>query len=299
MATTRKAELNALLNPLQKAVSGATTSIRALPSVPLPSLPTFSSGDSNGWGATFFSFALALLVVFLILLVVHYAITPIFSFTAGDGGSIPLASTTDGQLVWSKGPPLADVSANVVRILPHGFTIQQDVYIENETTLGNRKRLFFYRSLNPVLVDPAESEDLLVQYPESNLFMYLSPTTNDLIVSAVSVNPTTRDELFESSPTLLNIPTKQVIRLTVILMPQVLEVYLNGKLHGTKTFRYPVKSSDANFYSTPDAFRGTVRAMNFKYWDRPLSAVEVSKSGPPLADKTLFSPEQMTTAQCS
>jgi hypothetical protein len=271
--------------------------MRALPA--MPSLPSFSLGESNGWGGTLFSFALALLVIFLILLVIHYSITPIFSFTAGDGGSIPLASTNDGQLVWTKGPPLADVSANVVRILPHGFTIQQDIYVENETTLSSRKRLFFYRSLNPVLIDPEQQEDLIVQYPESNLFMYLSPSTNDLIVSAVSVNPQTNDELFESSPTLLNIPTKQVIRLTVVLMPQMLEVYLNGKLHGTKTFRYPVKPSETNFYSSPDAFRGTVRAMNFKYWDRPLSAVEVSKSGPPLADKTLFSPEQMTTAQCS
>lgn len=291
MATTRKAELNALLNPIQKTVSGVTSTVRNLPSFKLP------TGSSEGWGPTFFSFALGLLVIFLTLLLIHYTITPVFSFTSGDGGSIPLANTTDGQLVWTKAPPLADVSANLVAILPHGFTLQQDIYIDNELTLTNRKRIFLYRSSGPVVVDPSQTEDLIDQYPESNLFMYLSPNTNDLIVSAITEKPS-GELIYESAPTLVNVPVKQVIRVTVVFLAQVLEVYLNGKLHGTKTLRYPPMLSDAPFFSTPDAFRGTVRVMNLKYWDRALTSVEVSKSGPVLADKSLFSPDEMSTAQC-
>jgi hypothetical protein len=77
-----------------------------------------------------------------------------------------------------------------------------------------------------------------------------------------------------------------------------MEVYLNGKLHGTHTFRYVPKSSEAPFFSTPDAFRNSVRVMNLKYWDRALTSVEVSKSGPPLTDKKLFGSDEMSTAQC-
>ncbi len=307
MATARKLELNALLNPIQKTVSGVTSSVKGMPALGFASGlgSSLSSGigkltntsDSGGMSSVLFGFAFALLVIFLVLLVIHYSITPVFSFTAGDGGSFPLANTTDGQLVWTKEPPLADISANVVGILPHSFSIQQDIYMDNELTLSNRKRIFFYRSSGPVVVDTSQPEDLLTQYPESNLFMYLSPNTNDLIVTAVTKKPN-GDLVFESAPTILNVPVKQVIRLTVVFLPQLLEVYLNGKLHGTRTFRYTPLSTDTYFFSTPDAFRGTVRVMNLKYWSRPLMAVEVSKSGPPLTDKMLYSPDEMATAQC-
>ena len=295
MATTRKLELNALLNPIQKTVSGVTSAVRNMPYGSLMKANVGSEGD--GISGMLFSFAMALFIIFLVLLIIHYSVAPIFSFTSGDGGVFPLANTTDGQLVWTKEPPLADMSGNVQRILPYGFTVQQDIYIDNEMILSNRKRVFFYRSVNPIVVDPTQTEDLLVQYPESNLFMYLSPNTNDLIVTAVT-KKANNDLVFESAPTLLNVPTKQVIRLTVVLLPQIMEVYLNGKLHGTRTFKYTPMTTNTYFFSTPDAFRGTVRVMNFKYWDRALSAVEVSKSSPPLADKALFSPDEMATAQC-
>ncbi len=297
MATTRKLELNALLGPIQKAVTGVTNSVKNIAG-PSVSVPSFSMpADTSALGSGVFSFAIALLLIFLVLIIIHYSITPIFSFTKGDGGIFPLANTTDGQLVWKKGPPEADISANVIRILPHGFTVQQDVYLDNESILSNRKRIFFYRGSGPVIVDPAQPENLFTQYPESNLFMYLSPNTNDLIVTAVTKKQN-NDLYFESTPTLLNVPVKQVFRLTVVFLAEMMEVYLNGKLHSTHTFRYPPLATNTYFFSSPDAFRASVRVMNFKYWDRALSSVEVKNSGPPLADKSLFNPDEMATASC-
>lgn len=292
MATTRQAELNALLSPIQKRVAGVT---RNLPSVSMPSM----SGEGSSWGSFFFSAGIALLFVFTILLIVHYTITPVFSFTKGDGGAIPLANSSDGQLVWTKAPPLADLSANIIKILPHSITLQQDIYMDNESALSNRKRIFFYRSMTPVSIDTSQPEDLFETFPESNLLMYLSPNTNDLIVTAITQNPRTNDLVFESAPTMLNVPIKEVIRITVVLLPQMMEVYLNGKLYGSKTFRFPLISSEAYFFSTPDAFRNSVRVMSLQYWDRPLSSVEVKNAGPPLTDKKLYSPEEMTPAQCA
>ena len=286
-ATARKLELNALLNPMQKTVSNARST-----------LSNVAVGGSDSFSSTLFGFAMALLIVFLILVIIHYSITPVFSFTGGDGGIIPLANTSDGQLVWNKSPPTADLSANVLKILPTNFTIQIDVYMDNEASLSNRKRVFLYRAMNPIVLDNTQAsiwEDFFLQYPESNLFLYLSPNTNDLVVSAVTVRPS-GEAIFESAPTLLNVPIKQVIRITVVFLPQMMEVYLNGKLHGTKTFRFAPKASNAYFFSTPDAFRQSVRVMNFKYWDRALSAAEVFNSGPPLADKSLFSPDEMSSA---
>lgn len=247
--TARKLELNALLSPIQKTVSGVTSR--------MPNFTPRNVGSSGTASTSLFHFALALLVVFLVLLIIHYAITPVFSFTAGDGGSFPLANTSDGQLVWTKAPPLADLSGNVERILPYGFTIQQDIYMDNEASLSNRKRIFFYRSMRPIVVDNSKPEDLFVDYPESNLFMYLSPNTNDLVVTAVTVKRN-GDYVFESTPTMLNVPIKEVIRVTVVFMAQVLEVYFNGKLQGTRTFRFTPRGSNAYFFSSPDAYRASV-----------------------------------------
>ena len=78
MATARKLELNALLNPIQKTVSGVTSSVKGMPALGFASgLGTsLSSGigkltntsDSGGMSTVLFGFAFALLVIFLILI---------------------------------------------------------------------------------------------------------------------------------------------------------------------------------------------------------------------------------------
>ena len=241
---------------------------------------------------------LTLFLIFLILLVVHYTITPIFTFSFGDTGLLPLSDTSDGQLVWTKGPVAFDLSANVLRILPNSFTVQMDVYVENQTILGNADRVLFYRALRPVI--PDSTKTIMEQYPESNLLVRLMADTNDLVVSAVTqITPNLATSTLESTPTILNVPVRQPFRITIILLPQVLEVYLNGRLFGTKTFRYTLKSAPAYFFGPPEPFRTSVRIMNVQYWDRGLTSVEVRKAGPALPDKSAFGPAPVPGAQCA
>jgi hypothetical protein len=230
--------------------------------------------------------------------VVHYTITPIFTFSIGDQGYIPLVQTNDGQLVWTKGPVASDLSANVLRILPNSFTVQMDIYVESERAVGKFDRVLFYRGLRPVV--PDNSLTLMKQYPESNLIVRLLAETNDLVVSGITLADPSNQETasLESTPTILNVPIRQPFRLTIVLLPQVLEVYMNGKLYGTKTFRYPLKSSAAYFFGPPDAYRGSVRIMNVQYWDRALSSAEVRKAGPALPDASLFGPALIPAATC-
>ena len=239
-----------------------------------------------------------LLVLMVILVVVQYTgIFPVFSFMDGDGGYIPIMRTNDAQLVWTNGPVAADLSGNVTKILPCSFTIQQDIYIENETVIGSKRRVFFYRSKTPI-VPQGTTDDLISSYPESNLLMYLLPNTNDLVVSAITKDKEGKLYL-ESAPTVLNVPIRQPFRLTVVFLPQVLEVYMNGKLFGTKTFRYQPQLTTNYFWGPPEQFRNTVRVMNFSYWDRPLMAMEVPKTPPAIPDTSKFNPSGLPTASCS
>jgi hypothetical protein len=295
--TDRARELAKMLGEPMKIFSGSSPSSY--------SNTTYSSNSSTSSFAgpinVTYYIGMILIVLFVILLVVHYTgIYPVFSFMEGDGGYIPIVRTNDAQIVWTDGPARADLSGNVTKILPCSFTVQQDIYLENETTIGSKRRVFFYRSRNYIPNDGTASidtENLIALYPDSNLLMYLLPNTNDLVVSAV-----TRDGggtlHLESAPTILNVPIRKPFRLTVVFLPQVLEVYMNGKLFGTKTFKYPPIQTSSDFWGPPDVFRGTVRTMNFAYWDRPLTAMEVLKTPPALPDASKFNPSGMPSASC-
>lgn len=266
--------------------------------------PSYSSSTNTSSNSTsapvtiVYYIGMILLVLMVILVVVQYTgIFPVFSFMDGDGGYIPIMRTNDAQLVWTNGPVAADLSGNVTKILPCSFTIQQDIYIENETVIGSKRRVFFYRSKTPI-VPQGTTDDLISSYPDSNLLMYLLPNTNDLVVSAITKDKEGKLYL-ESAPTVLNVPIRQPFRLTVVFLPQVLEVYMNGKLFGTKTFRYQPQLTTNYFWGPPEQFRNTVRVMNFSYWDRPLMAMEVPKTPPAIPDTSKFNPSGLPTASCS
>lgn len=290
-----------------KIFSGSSTSSSSWPSWSGSSTSSYTNTSSSSISSfagpinVTYYIGMILIVLFVILLVVHYTgIYPVFSFMEGDGGYIPIVRTNDAQIVWTDGPARADLNANVTKILPCSFTVQQDIYLENETTIGSKRRVFFYRSKKYIPSDGTSSintDDLLALYPDSNLLMYLLPNTNDLVVSAVTRDGDGTIHL-ESSPTVLNVPIRKPFRLTVVFLPQVLEVYMNGKLFGTKTFKYPPIQTSSDFWGPPEAFRGTVKTMNFAYWDRPLMAMEVLKTPPALPDASLFNPSDMPSGSC-
>ena len=261
---------------------------------------SYNTGNSGpGVSGYVWPIIVTLFVVFLILLVVHYTITPIFKFSFGDKGLIPLGNTNDGQLVWAAGPVASDLSANFIRILPNSFTVQMDVYVESERTVSKFDRVLFYRSMRPVV--PIMGDTLMKQYPGSNLIVRLLADTNDLVVSAVTEQDPSNPETatLESTPTILNVPIRKPFRITIVLLPQVLEVYLNGRLFGTKTFRYTLKATPSYFFGPPDMFRTSVRIMNVQYWNRGLNSREVRAAGPALPDVSLFGPLPAPGATCS
>lgn len=250
-----------------------------------------NSAATSQLSSAFLSVFIMLFVLFLVLIIVHFTIRPIFRFGLAGRSLIPLNPTNDGQLVWTRGPVPADLSANVLKILPAGFTVQQDIYLESESLPANRKRVFFYRSNTAVLPGPVRlgsEPELFEQYPETNLIMYLLPQTNDLVVSAITKKG--NETFIESAPTILNVPVRQPFRLTVVFLQNLIEVYLNGRLVGAKTLRYAPRPGTGYFFGPPDIFRKSVRTMNFQYWDRPLLATEVENAPPALAGTDVFGP---------
>lgn len=253
--------------------------------------PTGTSSLSTGGGLWTVAkyLGIVLFVAFLVLLVVHYTYTPIFNLSPGDGGIIPLGiGSSDAQVIWTDGPAAATAKSKFNNLLPCGFTLQMDLFIDRNLELSNTERVVLYRANKPVVPDSTGAKTIFQNYPESNLMVYLQKDTNDLVVSAITQSQT--QIYVESAPTILNAPLKQPFRLTLVYLPNLLEVYMNGRFRGSRVLKNPPLNTISQFYAAPDAFQNTIKVMNLGYWNRPLLAREIAHTAPALASTALFKP---------
>jgi hypothetical protein len=274
---------------------GSTNGKGFLPSF---SLGSFAATDSSTMVQTAFTYlfylSITAFVIFLLLIIVHYTYTPIFSFSAGDGGYIKLASgVADSQIAWEDEPPGSTLITKFTNILPCGFTVSLDVFIDKDLSLSNMERMILYRGKTPVV--PDKTKTLQANYPESNLLIYLQNDTNDLVVSAITSDAT--GSFVESAPTVLNVPIRKPFRVTAVYLPNLLEVYMNGRFIGSRVLKGKPLQTGTQFLPPPEQFQQTVKILNVSYWARPLLAREIVAAPPPLPDASKFKPSDL--AQCS
>lgn len=257
-------------------------------SKPFSSTSSFSLASVDWWTIAKYG-GFVVFVAFLALIVIHYAITPIFILSPGDGGVIPLGvGTSDAQLIWTDEPPPPSVKSKFNNLLSCGFTLQMDLFIDRNLQLSNTERVVLYRASKPVVPDTTGAKTIFQNYPETNLVVYLQKDTNDLVVSAITKDQTRT--YIESAPTVLNAPLRQPFRLTVVYLPNLLEVYINGRFRGSRVLKTLPLNTTAQFYAPPEAFQTTIKIMNLSYWNRPLLAREIAKTAPPLASPESFRP---------
>lgn len=274
---------------------GSTNGKGFLPSF---SLGSWATGDSSTMAKTAFTYlfylSITAFVIFLILIIVHYTYTPIFSFSAGDGGYIKLASgVSDAQIAWEEEPPGSSLLTKFTNVLPCGFTLSLDVFIDKDLSLSKMERMILYRGKNTVIPDATKT--LQANYAESNLLIYLQNDTNDLVVSAITSDAT--GTFVESAPTVLNVPIRQPFRVTAVYLPNLLEVYMNGRFVGSRVLKGKPLQTATQFLPPPEQFQQTVKILDVSYWARPLLAREIVAIRPPLPDASKFKPSDL--AQCS
>jgi len=266
----------------------------------LPSIPSFSftGAESSSLVQTGFTYlfylCISAFIIFLLLVLVHYTYTPIFSFSSGDGGTIPIGSgVSDAQLTWNVEPPGSALKSNFDKILPCGFTLSLDIFVDRDLAVSNTERMILYRGRNAVV--PLATRTLQANYPDSNLLIYLQNDTNDLVVSAVTFDAA--GEYIESAPTVLNVPIRQPFRLSTIYLPNLLEVYMNGRFIGSRVLKGKPKQTSTQFFPPPEKFQQTVKILNVSYWSRPLLAREIASAPPPFPIASDFKPSDLT--QCA
>lgn len=209
----------------------------------VPSYNSLNSNNGTGIRSIFMGIATAALIITLILIVIHYTITPIFKINSGKG-YIPIPGMGNtGQLLWTTYPhePELKESSTILKgdkgDLP--YTVQMDMYFDdlNAGINPNKLRPLFLR-YSPV-TDPTSTT---VNY---SLGIFLEPTVNDMLVQ---VRTTSRDtEVIK----IKNIPSKKPIRVGVTISPSHYEVYYNGRLVGTRALKNPLLQSVGILFGAP------------------------------------------------
>lgn len=237
-----------------------------------------------------FAYIFAILIVLLvILLFVNFFITPIFRLKPGGSGIIPIPGFDDGKLYWNRTSP-GIIQNKDLPIVSQTFdyTINLDVFIENPLQFSRTPRIFFNRG--GVQKQNPTGDTMLSILDNYNIAAALLPDTNDILVSVLNVNNNMENIVVP------NAPVQQPFRLTMVLMQQALEVYINGQLMKTRLFSAPPKNVIGDIHPSSGIEINVTKVRNLKLWPRILTVREIKDSTPSLSRIKQFGGGEMTTA---
>lgn len=225
------------------------------------------------------------IILAIILLFVHFTIRPIFQFTPGGAGVIPIPGFSDSKLYWKKAKDVAILNEtamgiNAIPIQNWSFTL--DIFIKNPTTLQSGNIPIFQR------------EELLTTTPtgpgRSNVHVFLVPGTNDLIVGVTNAVNNVEDVV------LSNVPVQTPFRVGVVILDVAMEVYVNGRLMKTRTFDAPPGNFVGKFAPPQGSAADLVKVRNLQIWTRPTTASEIRYARPALMSASEFQHDKMDSA---
>ena len=252
--------------PAAAAPAGASAISSAPKAFALPSTTTFVSG--------LFYLSTFLFVLFLVLVLIHFTVYPIF-------GALTTKATTaqpDSQSGWMKTPPLKDEPAELTPPLSQDYTLSLEVNVKNDFSVTKAPHIILYNSSvkqASTIVSSATEIDLPRLFSNSNLLVYLDSGKNDMKIAFLRT-----DGKSELISVISNIPLGRTFRLTIVFVltsPSYAEVYINGKLNTTHVFKGTPRSLGDTyyFYPPPSTLGSSIKVGTLYYWPRALSAIEL------------------------
>jgi hypothetical protein len=304
----------------QAAVAQAVAPV-AVPSTGIISLiPAGFLPSSRTFGGTLslvYTGSIIIIIIFLILVFIHFTVFPIFSFSPDDTGIIPVPLPSDKQLVFTKGPAPSDLSANFINVPSCTYSLSMDVYLSGNFQAMTIPRVLFYRSTRKNGVSPPSdigswstgssgsagssgsgnpgniSRALLGTFPDTNFILWLDPVKNDLYASVItSTDGTATNVRIETTKPIENIPIRKVFRLTVVFSQKFVELYINGNLeHSMALKNLPLTVAPTSyFFPVISTIGPNTQVANVAFWPRTLSVREVRAYGTPIVPETFFNP---------
>jgi hypothetical protein len=262
--------------------------------------------------------------LFLILVIVHFSITPVFKFTPGAKGLVGVPSSTDDIVYWNKKSQPSEIVPTVNDSIStydfmRKFSFSVDIFLRKITDAHINKQIFLYLAYEPPTdtavanvnlitntdfapVSGVEPTTQAVLVRKSYMGMYLTDT-NDLIVTFVSEGTP-----YSTRP-IKNIPFYTPFRITVVVEDKSFSVFINGQqafqriVPGVLTFSLPQETHQTSkllkFYPPP--FGPPIYVQNLHLWPRAISYKEVQRAQPALALESDFGsmPTESVSGTCS
>lgn len=273
------------------------------------SLPTVSSGYAI---QTLFYLFLYGFVIFLLLILIHFSVYPMFQFVPGSKGIIPISTTSDYIRYWASGQPttVAPVATDTLNTYAFttDYTFSIDLYITDLSTCTGLQRLLFYSTDQPAQTaaalttayTAATGTSLATKFQSFStppqMICYVDTDTNNLLVTYfLKAGSTT---LQRSCFPIQNIPLYTPFRLTLIYNTNIFSVYLNGvQVSQTPVQGLTGASGNCKFY--PNTVAGKCgNLQNLLLWNRPISYTELKGVPVALASTKMFDTVDTTpTAQ--
>lgn len=258
--------------PIQAAASGQAVAIpgaAAAATTLLSGVPKASSVFVSIISILFYLSTFAF-IIFLILTFIHFTIRPVLPFVSVSE-NIPISQ--DKQVAWST-PAQPEQAAGLKNPKTCDYTLSLDIFPTSKFLSQKAPRIFLYRSGQIVnLPKNASKENLLTLFPNTNIIGYIDAEKNDLYIGVVTSK--NGQKSIEYADKIINIPVQKTTRLTLLVMPTFLEIYMNGKLQKTLIFKGQLAESTNDFWSSPTNVREAVQVGNLMYWPRPLKSTEI------------------------
>lgn len=230
----------------------------------------------------------ALLVLFIILLIINYTVTPIsfLSFISGtEKEEPPKEEVPNKSETFALNRPLNnDVKLDIKaeNYSSNNFTLSFDCYVSrNYKSIDVPRVLFYFSNTNAVSVSrnsdlketkitdasnngldkqpnvlTIDNSDIPSKFINTNFIIYLDPIRNDMKIGIV-LQDTTNKKYVEILPTVKNVPIEQPFQITFILGDTFAEVYRDKKLLFTHKIGSIVKKdypaiTNLSFVSVPN-----------------------------------------------
>lgn len=230
-------------------------------------------------GAYIFS---VLIIILILLLFIHFFITPIFSLYPGTPGIISLPGFDDGSVFWNKETAAQILNEKLpISTQCFNYSLNLDVFIQNPIQFSEYPRIIFSRGASE-RNNPPTGNTLLGLVNNYNLIIALLPDTTDMIVSVLNKDNNPENVIIP------NIPAQEPFRLGIVLMEKAMEVYMNGKLIRTRAFDASPKAVLGNINIAKNDEINIAKLRNLKIWNRILLSSEIRNATPELSNASDF-----------
>lgn len=237
---------------------------------------TTPGGVNSGVLQYLYYIVIILLVGIVILVILHFTVTPIFKTDPGKKGIISLPGSDDSKLFWKKGTPISDLSGSLVNSAKN-YSFTFDFILDDPTKTIDKPKILFSRG-NSAPNYPETYPDtatIVNVIPTFNVCVYMEKTTNNLIVAVQTIKTTASGTTYPiTSVEIPNIPIRKQISLGAMVGDKALEVYVNGYLAKTKNYLYPIREETGDFRGPTDLIQQSIRVQDLRLWNRPLSPSE-------------------------